>query len=333
MLIGYNVHPFAMHTKGGGEVQLLRYVELMRARGIGIELHDIWNPAFDRIDLMHHFHLLSGGIPILQYLKELGIPTLVSTNMWIDDSNRSRIDLTEIKTFLAVADYFVTNSKAEIINLSAQTGANTHKGRVIYNGVDPKLAEPVNTEDFARILPFDGPYVLTLANIEPRKNQLRLIEAAHMLDLPVVCLGGVRDVNYLAQCQATAGHFYHLGSFEHNDPILHAALQHADVFALPSTFETPGLAALEAAVCGAQIVITSGGSTHEYFGPYAHYVDPSSSDSIASGIETAFRSHLDPADTRHHILQHFSWDVIAADLINLYRSILHPSQSDNQARP
>ena len=47
-----------------------------------------------------------------------------------------------------------------------------------------------------------------------------------------------------------------LGRLDHHDPLLASAYAAARVFALPSWFETPGLAALEAALAGCSVAIT-----------------------------------------------------------------------------
>ena len=65
-----------------------------------------------------------------------------------------------------------------------------------------------------------------------------------------------------------------LGRLEHDDPLLASAYAAARVFALPSWFETPGLAALEAALAGCAVVITPFGSTREYFGELVEYARP-----------------------------------------------------------
>ena len=61
---------------------------------------------------------------------------------------------------------------------------------------------------------------------------------------------------------------------EHDDPLLASACAAARVFALPSWFETPGLAALEAALAGCAVVITPFGSPREYFGDLVEYARP-----------------------------------------------------------
>ena len=55
-------------------------------------------------------------------------------------------------------------------------------------------------------------------------------------------------------------------ALDHHDPLLASAYAAARVFALPSWFETPGLAALEAGLAGCAVAITPFGSTREYFG-------------------------------------------------------------------
>ncbi len=65
-----------------------------------------------------------------------------------------------------------------------------------------------------------------------------------------------------------------LGRLDHHDPLLASAYAAARVFALPSWFETPGLAALEAALAGCAVVITPYGSTREYFGDLVEYARP-----------------------------------------------------------
>ena len=73
--------------------------------------------------------------------------------------------------------------------------------------------------------------------------------------------------DYARECRrAGEGLVTWLGRLDHTIPLLASAYAAARVFALPSWFETPGLAALEAALAGCAVVITPYGSTREYFG-------------------------------------------------------------------
>ena len=60
------------------------------------------------------------------------------------------------------------------------------------------------------------------------------------------------------------------------------------MFALPSWFETPGLAALEAALAATAVVITPLGCTREYFGEDVIYARPDRPREIARGIARAW---------------------------------------------
>lgn len=322
MKVGFHIHPFAMDVPGGGEVQLLEYVRLLRERGVDVWLHNMWQPEYRSLDIFHHFHLLSGGLATLDYIRRLEIPIILNTNIWFDDTNFPSVNVEEIRAYLATTDRFIANSHAEIANIAEYIGVDVSHGRVVYNGVRRHFSEPVDTRVFSELLPFTGRYILNIGNVEPRKNQLRLSLAARELGIPVVVLGGVRDQTYLRECKQAYDGFHYFGPQDHQGPILHAALHHAQVFALPSTFETPGLAALEAAVAGCQVVVTNGGSTREYFQDYVTYVDPSSISDIAEGLEKAFQQKARASELQHHVLTRFSWENVSSDLLAHYHELL-----------
>jgi len=62
----------------------------------------------------------------------------------------------------------------------------------------------------------------------------------------------------------------------------------AILFILPTRYETPGRAALEAGLAGANVVITPYGGTREYSEEFAEYAEPHSVDSIKGGIVKIF---------------------------------------------
>jgi hypothetical protein len=81
--------------------------------------------------------------------------------------------------------------------------------------------------------------------------------------------------------------------------------------------ETPGLAALEAALAGAAIVITQEGSTREYFSDLVHYVDPASPEDICCKIELALRVGRNP-QLKPHVASRFTWPAAASALADIY---------------
>jgi len=108
---------------------------------------------------------------------------------------------------------------------------------------------------------------------------------------------------------------------KNDDELLASAYAAADVFVLPSLFETPGIAALEAGLAGAKIVITPYGGTKEYFGTMAEYVEPRSVASIRNGILRALAKKND-SRLQEHIRREFLWQRIAAKTAAVYQDIL-----------
>jgi len=137
-------------------------------------------------------------------------------------------------------------------------------------------------------------FILSVGHIGPeRKNYLRLIEALERIDHPAVIIGRIEDTPSGRACLERASRNPRLlmvDAIPHDSMLLASAYTACDVFVLPSQFETPGIAALEAGLAGAKIVITQIGGTREYFGNDAIYVEPVSAKNIAEGIEAALKN-------------------------------------------
>ena len=207
------------------------------------------------------------------------------------------------------------NSISEARQLGTYFNIPDEKFHVTHNGVDEIFSQIVNEEKFRHHFGISGPFILCVANIEPRKNQHMLIEAAMKLGKQLILIGNIRDPAYYDTCMQLADdRIRYLGYLDHHDPLLRSAYSACETFALPSTLETPGLAALEAVASGCNIVITEVGATREYFGEHAIYVNPHDSNSIIAGI--AKSGALSPAPSE--ILPKFSWANTASQLIDAY---------------
>ena len=168
------------------------------------------------------------------------------------------------------------NSQAEASQLSRLFGVRADRLHVIPNGVELRFAQADASIFRSRTGIFE-PFVLYVGRVEPRKNVLGLTRAARALGLPLVVIGDTvpGHSRYGDQCRSEGGDLLRwLPRLEHADPLLASAYAAARVFALPSYFETPGLAALEAALTGCPLVITPHGCTREYFGELPHYARP-----------------------------------------------------------
>lgn len=181
------------------------------------------------------------------------------------------------------------------------------------NAVDPL---PRQLPGYLGDLTLPDNYILCTGMFNQRKNQLSLIRALKGTGLKLVFLGkpsfGSNSyIAYYDQCRKeSGGSATFIGYSEHRSPLWYKVFSNARAFAIPSACETPSLAALESALFGTPLAITTIGSTREYFGNYANYCDPLDLKSIRIAVEKAADSEcrLDLAD---HIRSHYYWNKTA----------------------
>ena len=111
-----------------------------------------------------------------------------------------------------------------------------------------------------------------------------------------------------------------LGRLDHHDPLLASAYAAARVFALPSWFETPGLAALEAGLAGCSITITPYGSTRDYFGDLVEYARPDRPAEIRRAVMKCWEDGPDPRLSRS-IATHYLWPNVAQITAEVYDQV------------
>jgi len=164
--------------------------------------------------------------------------------------------------------------------------------------------------------------VLCVANISPRKNQLRLIRALNGSDLPLV-IAGLPTPNargYYEQIKREAGPNVHFAGHVKQDD-LEPYYRDAKVHVLASWMETTGLSSLEAGINGCNLVITDEGDTKEYFDDMAYYCDPGSETSIREAVLKAYAA---PANNtlRHKIKTEYNWGKTAEATLLAYLQII-----------
>lgn len=317
----FNTYPVAFDCPGGGEVQLLSCKAALERRGVRVLLFDQWAPQFDQADLAHFFSVQGGSIPFCAHVKRRGLPLALSPILWLGEKTYDYA-LGEIRELLHLCDLALPNSQAEGERLARFSGLPAERFAPIVNGVDERFLAPADPAPFREAFGVTGDFVLCVANIEPRKNQLGLLRAVAGLGLPVLLAGRVRDEAYWAACRAELpDNVRHLGPLEYAGELHRSAYAACSALALATRLETPGLAALEAAAQGAPLCLTREGCTEEYFGPLAEYVDPDDPADIRRGLLAALARKRGDALPRL-VRQRYTWDHAAAQLEAAYRRIL-----------
>jgi glycosyltransferase involved in cell wall biosynthesis len=319
MRVLFNTYPVAFDCPGGGEIQLLECKAALERLGVHVVLYDQWSPQFESVDAVHYYSVQGGSTNFCEFVKRKGLPLLISPILWPTDENISSYPMKEIQSLLNLCDVVLPNSVAERDQLGAFFDLDPQKCVVVPNGVGDSFTSLARNDLFREHIHLEGPFLLNAANVEPRKNQLTLIQAVRGMDLPLVLLGGVRDAAYFEECMKKGSQFVRYGGFlPHGGELLKSAYYSSEAFVLPSLLETPGLAALEAATQNARLVLTSVGSTREYFQGLVTYVNPYDAADIRAGIEAALGWKRDES-LRLHVLENYTWDHTARSLLEAYK--------------
>ncbi len=216
------------------------------------------------------------------------------------------------------------NTSEELNILSEGLSIPKKKFKIIYNGVSDRFlnADPGLFEREYGIKDF----ILCVGHIGPaRKNVLSFVKVLSKINHPAVFIGKIIPSGESEQVLKLAKDNRNLriiDNMDNDSPMLASAYAACNTFALPSLYETPGIAALEAGLAGAKIVITPYGGTKDYFEDMAIYSDPYSVDSIKNSIEDSLNKPKDDK-LKKHIEQNFLWNKIAGETIKLYHEILN----------
>lgn len=334
---------FAFQAPGGGENQLLQTGRHLETQGVPVRLFSPWTDRLADARLLHLFGMSREGLELARRARAVGTPVVLSPICWFEPRALWSLEPTLNRKIrglgawafrrmfscvpgwrgelLRLSSVVLPNSRIEADQLVQLFGADPARIRVVPNGVlgnfqraRPELfRDCFGAEDF----------VLFVGRVEPRKNVLGLIKAARRLGVRLVVIGDAPPgaEEYLAHCLREAnGLVEWLEGRDHDDPILASAYAAARVFALPSWFETPGLAALEAALAGCPIVITPFGSTREYFGDRAVYARPDRVSEIATAISTCWSRGPDPG-LAGHVDSNYLWPVVAKKTAEAYDQV------------
>ncbi len=222
---------------------------------------------------------------------------------------------------LSAADAVLPNSEAEARQLVRLFDLDPRAIQVVPNGVRQEFALASASSFRSRY--GSGDFVLFVGRVEPRKNVLGLIQGLRTTGLPLVVIGEPPPGHegYARQCRRDGrGHVRWLGRLEHDDGLLGSAYAAARVLALPSWFETPGLAALEASLAGCAVVVTPFGCTREYFGERVEYARPDRPEEIGRAILRAWRDGPH-SDLAVHVTSHYLWSHVARRTAEVYDQV------------
>ncbi len=255
-------------------------------------------------------HYPDAFVPSLRRYLENAVPRSVRrADLVLADSSRTRSDL--ISLF---------EVSPEVV-------------KVVYPGVgsrfrsEPRAGERERLRERYGVV--DGPYVLGVGTLQPRKNYLYLMEGFNRLpvslnaELQLLIAGGHGWLCDEVVAEADRRENIRILGFVEDDD-LPALYRGASLFAFPSLYEGFGLPVLEAMACGAPVISSGTSSLPEVCGDAALLVDPL----IPGELTEAMIRLLEDTELRDQLVTRglaraatFTWERSARSLLDLIESL------------
>lgn len=351
----------ALTRWGGDSTQMMKTKAALEALGVSVDIDLGCSPDLSSFDLVHVFNVQTAAHSVQQVnqARSKNVPVVLSPIYWdrrhIDrwaepydfhekalvraaarwlpsipalyfnrlSPGRRRL-AANIRRMLGAADHLLPNSLAELEILAVLFEMPELRSRssVVVNAIDASPSCQLDMPITAQPLP-DGNFVLQVGRFEPIKGQRSLIRAmSERPDVPLVFVGAGLESEYGQACQALGkarGNVHFLPHVPHES--LPSVYQRAKVHALPSMRESPGLVSLEAAVQGANCVVSIHAPVLEYFGDQAWVCDPQDDESIRRAVMDALEA---PRSGRlgDAIRRTFTWEQAGLQTHAAYERVL-----------
>ena len=234
------------------------------------------------------------------------------------------------------ADHILADSQATKIDLIAEWNTPAEKVTVLPCGVNPSFRPITDPQLLAAIRSRyglgDGPFVLSVGTLQPRKNYVRLIRAFAPLatrysDLSLVIGGGkgwrYNEIFEEPDRLGIKDRVIFPGFIADDD--LPAVYCSATIFTYPSLYEGFGMPVLEAMACGTPVVTSDRSSLPEVSGDAGLLVNPLDEKAMTASME---RLLANPSLCQELIIRgrrqasRFSWGRAAEQLLEVYDWLL-----------
>lgn len=328
MKIAFVLYPgvIVSNKSNGIRSQAESWARILGRLGHQVDLVNNWsNYNWNEYDAIHFFGAGDWVCSVAQSLSSKNgnlyfspIIDYSPSNVWRDTIQyiKGRTKQTSFyKQCLTMKKVFA-RSKAEMDLFCKGYGINEDKIAIVPLSFTENY-EHINVNDYKR-----EKFCLHISSLsQPRKNVIRLIEAAKKYDFELYLAGnpGTNTERKLLEKNIEGYSKIHiLGYISEEEKV--SLYQRAKVFALPSLCEGVGIVALDAALFGCEVVITNIPGPKEYFKGNCFEVDPYDVDSIGQSIKSALENDticFQPK-LRERVMANYSPEAISRQLESNY---------------
>ena len=253
---------------------------------------------------------------------------------WLGASWRDHF-IEDVRSAIERADLFITISEYIRGEMIDHLGIPGDRIFVIHLGVEERFSAPADPEERRLLInrySLFGPYLLSVATHEPKKNLSGLLQAYRLLadrmkDAPRLVLAGKTGwesspVQEEVRSLGLQDRVSRIGYVPNEDiPRLY---RHASLFVFPSLYEGFGMPLLEAMAAGCPVVASHAAAIPEVAGDAAVLVDPHDPDAIARGMLNL----LTDGDLKSELVRRgkerakgFTWEETARRHLEVYRTM------------
>lgn len=327
-------------NRGGLQIQLEKTATGLASLGAEAIFFNPWVNQIPDIDICHVFGVDGSCLNHVLRSRTMGKPVVVSPVLNLFNSARAVLhakvllaglmpgmwsDLKRAKAMLKAANLVIALNSEERQVIEAVFNVSSDACQIVPNGIDLSftLGDPTLFEGRYGVRGF----VLEVASIERRKNQLTLVRAMRGLPYTLVLIGRVapEQADYAEQLRReSSGNVMFLGALPHGDPLLASAYAAAKVFVLPSYSEVMPLTLYEAGLAGCQIVVSTNVPVADCIKPYISICDPDDVSALRTLVVRAMEERSGD-DLLSQIRAMPSWDDVCRNLLSLYESLVQDS--------
>jgi glycosyltransferase involved in cell wall biosynthesis len=230
-------------------------------------------------------------------------------------------------------DHIIAVSESTKRDTMQHLGVPEDKITVVYEAANP-LFRPVDgdeaREEVRNRHGVEGPFILFVSTIEPRKNVPTLLRAVWQLlecykeDVRLVLAGGkgwlFQDAFAVVEELNLDSRVHFVGRVSSEDLLnLYNA---AEMLAHPAFYEGFGLPPLEAMACGLPVVVANVASLPEVVGDAGLLIDPHDADELTVAMwrilnDTSLREEMQRKGLRQ--AERFSWQRAARETLEIYQ--------------
>lgn len=299
-----------------------------------------YEPYFSQYDLLFlpDFYRIPivKNIPMIATIHD-SIP--LSHPEWVYSTRAHRLKNNfRLKYTASLLDRIICISEFAANDVMEHFGIPENKIDIIYHGIDQKFFQPVDSEIKRGILEkynlLSKKYILHVSTLQPRKNQLRILDAYEKLpkslkeEYPLVMVGkngwGCDDVVEKLQQLEKNNTAKWLNNI--TDEALFALYQESTCFVFPSLYEGFGFPILEAMASNTPVITSNLGAMKEIAGENnAYLVDPYSADELSDAMKNLLQNSL----LRNKFIElgrihagNFTWERSAQEHIKVFKKMV-----------